>query len=224
MSLPLSLRIAAVAAASVAVPASANAAIAVSNPAGGSCFLQTSSEALPIGVAVTGLAPAQAVTLRVSRKGAVAGQAAVTADAAGNVNGSITSWFTPLGSKPSKEVAAIVDAVDANGTVLAQANASLANFTYSVTGTGAKRSWKIQGLAALTGSNSYYAHYFKKGKYKGRLSLGKAKGACGYLNVKKPLTPFKKLGAYDVHIQASKKYVEGAPEFTGHVVITHRYR
>ena len=92
-----------------------------------------------------------------------------------------------------------------------------------MTGSGRLRSWKIQGLGALSGNSTYYAHYFNHSKYKGRLKIGTGSGACGYLSVKRPLTPFSKIGRYDVTIQASKKYNKDLPGFTGSIKVTKRY-
>lgn len=203
------------------VPAGASAATVTPSAA---CYLTGGGTSQPVGVSVAGLGAGQNVTVKLSRKGQVAGSVFGTADAAGNAPLSISSWFLSLGTGPKKEVAAQIDAFDDAGTVLGSAPVSLAAAGVSVKGTGRLRSWKVQGLTALTGQSTYYAHYLNNGKYKGRLKLGKAKGACGYLKTKKPLTPFSKLGRYDVTIQAQKNYDPKAPGISGRVVVTRRYR
>lgn len=219
------LRAALLVGAVAAVPATADAATLTPS---GSCYLLAGSNSQPIEATVGGLAAGQNVSLRVSRKGTVGGNSpAAAADAAGNLSLGIPSWFIGLGSGPSKEVAGTLEAIDvATGAVIegATAGVSLAKLDYSVTGSGRLRTWKIQGLGALSGNATYYAHYFNHGKYKGRLKVGTGKGACGYLKTKRPLTPFSKIGRYDVTIQASKTYNKDLPGFTGSIKVTRRYR
>ena len=219
-----SLRVALVIAAVAAVPATAGAAtLTPTSP----CYLLAGSAAQPIEATAAGLAASQNVSLRLTRKGITGGTSpAAAADAAGNLSLGIPSWFIALGSGPKKEVEGTLEAIDvATGTPIAGASASvaLANLDYSVTGTGRLRSWKIQGLGALSGNATYYAHYLNGGKYRGRQKIGTGKGPCGYLSAKKPLTPFSKLGRYDVTIQASKKLNPDLPSFKGSVKVTKRY-
>ncbi len=219
------LRVALVAGAVAAVPATADAAtLTPSLP----CYLMAGSQSQPIEATAAGLAAGQNVALRVSRNGTPGGTGpAAAADGAGNLALGIPSWFVPLGSGPKKEVEGTLEAIDAaSGSPIegASAGVALANLDYSVTGSGRLRTWKIQGLGALSGNSTYYAHYLNNGKYKGRLKIGTGGGACGYLNVKRPLTPFNKIGRYDVTIQASKKLNDDLPSFKGRIVVTKRYR
>lgn len=203
------------------VPAAASGATVT---LGAACYLQAAGASQPIPVTVAGLGAGQSVTVKLSRKGEVAGSAFGTADAAGSLPITIGTWFTKLGTGPKKEVAAQVDAFDAAGAVVGTAPVSLANAGLDVTGKRGLRTWRVQGLTALTGQNTYYAHYLNHGKYKGRLKLGTAKGNCGYLKAKKPLTPFKKLGRYDVFVTTSKQYDPAAPNIPGRVVVTRTFR
>lgn len=227
MLLPRSARTTLLAGALLALPSTAGAAALAPS---GACYLMepTQGLAMPINATASGLAAGQSVSLRLSRKGVVAGTSpAAAADAAGNLSLSLTAWSLSLGSAPSKEVAGTLEVIDtASGAVVpgASAEVSIANLNYSVSGSRGLRTWKIQGLAALSGNATYYAHYFNNGKYKGRLKIGTGKGACGYLNTKRPLTPFSKIGRYDVVIQASKTYNADLPGFKGSVKVTKRYR
>lgn len=219
------LRVVLLAGSVAAVPATANAAAVVPNAA---CYVQAGGQVLPIGGTVSGVAAGQNVQLRVARKGVAAGtSAAGAADAAGNIALGIDTWAVALKSGPGKEVEGSLDVIDvATGTALASAPVAIANLDYSVTGKGRLRTWKIQGLAAVPGSAgaTYYAHYLNNGKYKGRQKIGTGKGPCGYLSTKRPLTPFSKLGRYDVTIQASKTLNPELPSFKGRVTVTTRYR
>lgn len=217
------LRVVLLAGAVAAVPSTVHAAAVAPNSA---CYLMAGTESQPITAAISGLAAGQNVSLRVARKGTAGGTSpAGAADPAGNLTLGITSWSVALKSGPGKEVAGTIDAVDAaTGGVVASAGVSLANLDYSVTGKGRLRTWKIQGLAVLAGNATYYAHYLNNGKYRGRQKIGTGKGPCGYLSTKKPLTPFSKLGRYDVTIQASKKLDPNLPSFKGRVTVTRRYR
>lgn len=220
---PKSLQVAAVAAALAAVPSAADAATVTLTQA---CYVVAGAQSQPIPVSVGGLTAGQAINLKLVRDATVAGSASgLSADGAGNLVSGIGSWYTSFGTGPKKEISASVQAVDAaSGTLLAEAPAKLAKVGVSVTGKGKTRNWKVQGLKALTGKATYYAHYLNNNKYKGRLKLGKATGECGYLKTKKPLTPFSKLGRYDVYIQTSKKFDKAAPSIQGRVVVTKTYR
>jgi hypothetical protein len=217
---------AAAAAALLAAPAFAHADPSMILDSG--CYVQSEStgDAQTIASKIDGLAPQQSVALRITRQGDPIGQGdPLAADASGSLVNDITAWSTDLGTGPQPSVPAVVEAFDpVLGTTIASAPTQIANFDYSVTTSGSKHHWTIQGLTALTGSNVYYAHYFNHGKYKGRMKLGKASGPCGFLKITTThLTPFKKIGRYDVAIEASKKYDDKAPKFTGRVTVTTKY-
>lgn len=211
-------------AAAIAVAASALAAApagAATATVGGACFTYASASLQqPIPVSVAGLAPGQPIQMRLLRGDAVVATGSTTADAAGNVAGGFGSWFPKLGSSPT-EKRAEVQAVDpATGTVLAATTTKLTTLDVSVAGKRGLRSWKVSGLTPLTGKRTYYAHYFNQGKYRGRLKIGTAKTACGLVKAKRPLTPFSKIGRYDVRITTSKKFNDQDPFIPGSVVVT----
>jgi hypothetical protein len=225
MLLRTALGSAAVAAAMLAAPALASADPSMILNSG--CYVQSpAGDAQTVAAQIQGLAAAQSVAIRITRQGAAIGQSdPLAADASGALVNTITTWSTDLGTGPQPSVPAVVEAFDpVMGTTIASVPTQIANFDYSVTTSGSRHHWAIQGLTALTGSDEYYAHYFNHGKYKGRMKLGKASGPCGFLKVTTSrLTPFRKLGRYDVAIEASKKYDDNAPKFTGRVTVTKKY-
>ncbi len=150
------------------------------------------------------------------------GYASGLADASGVASLSIGSWSGGSTSTPGT-YDATVSLRDSSGTVVATADTKTASLQVDVTGSGALRTWKVSGLAALTGGTTYYAHYFNHNKYKGRLTIGKAGGPCGWFKGKRPLTPFSKLGQYDVKVTTTKKWAKGDAYIGGRVVVTHRY-
>ncbi|MDQ8044952.1 MAG: hypothetical protein AAGC46_12075 [Solirubrobacteraceae bacterium] len=225
MLLRTALRAAGAGAVLLSVPAAASADPSILLSSG--CYVQSAGQgSQTIAAKIQGLAATQSVAVRLTRQGQTIGTGdAQAADASGSLINGLTSWSADLGSGPKKSVPASVEAFDpATGATIAAAPTEIANFDYSVRTSGGKHHWKLQGLAALTGESTYYAHYFNHGKYKGRMKLGKSKGACGYLSITTThLTPFRKVGRYDVEIEALKKYDKDAPKFKGRVTVTTRY-
>lgn len=212
------------AAAALAAPAVASAAPSILLSSG--CYVQSPEGSQSIAAKIEGLAAGQSLAVRLTQGGAPVGNGdAAAADASGTLINGLTSWSASIGSGPKKSVDATVEAYDpVMGTAVASAPVQIANFDYSVTSKGNTHKWKLQGLTALTGKSVYYAHYFNHGKYKGRMKLGKASGPCGYLAITTHhLTPFRKVGRYDVEIEASKKYLKDVPKFKGRTTVTRRY-
>ena len=217
-----SLRVLALATAATAITApAASAAVTV----GGKCFIYAdASLQQPMPVTVDGLAPGQAIRINMNRgKKKNIAFASAAADGNGVASTGFSSWFPQLGSAP-KQSSITVDAVDAaSGSLLGTGKAKVANLAISVKGKNKNRTWKISGLAAITKGSTYYAHYFNNGRYKGRLKIGKTKNSCGYLTATRPLTPFSKLGRYDVKVTTTKKYSDADPAIGGRVVVTKKY-
>lgn len=218
-----SLSLLAVAAAGLVSAGTANAATLALDHA---CYLDTGSSQQPIVASATGLTPGADYNIGFTAKGASGetGYAYGPADGSGNGAFSINSWFGGSTYKVKTYDGTVVLRDSATNTVLAQQDVKTSPITFEVTGSGKNRSWKVTGLAAFTGGTTYYAHYFNNNKYKGRLKIGKPSGPCGYYSGKRPLTPFAKLGRYDVKITTTKKWAKGDAFIGGRVVVTTRYR
>lgn len=201
----------------------ANAALSIP----GKCYTYAGASAQqPMPVVVDGLAPGQQIRLTMNRgkRTGLATQLAV-ANAYGVVNSGFNSYFPGLRiTKPSKGSTVTVQALDPlnPASVLAEAKTKVTVLAITVKGSSGKRAWKLSGLTPVTGKRVHYAHYFKGSKYRGRLKLGKAKNPCGYLSVRRPLTPFKNKGTYDVKITTSKKFMDTDPYIPGRVVLRRR--
>jgi hypothetical protein len=212
---PVSLALAA-----LALPSAAGAA-ALTVPSG--CYLSEPSTGVqPISFTASGLAPGQQTTNTLSIAGTAAGSAPFSADGAGNIANRLTWSALPAG--PSRPVSATLTLTDAaTGAPLATAPVTLGSIglkinAQSLQSVSSKRKWQVSGLSQLTGKKTYTAFFFKKSSWDagkrnvlGHQKLGKASGPCGYLSVKKPLTPFKKTGTFIVAVQTNGKYRSADP-------------
>ena len=81
--------------------------------------------------------------------------------------------------------------------------------TIPVRGGFRKRTWKMSGVKPFYGASStYYASWVKGTRGKRvvkRSRLGRAKGACGYLAVKRVLPPARRGGSWTVYVHQGKK-------------------
>ena len=81
--------------------------------------------------------------------------------------------------------------------------------TIPVRGGFRKRTWKMSASSRFYGASStYYASWVKGTRGKRvvkRSELGRAKGACGYLSVKRVLPPARRSGAWTVYVHQGKK-------------------
>lgn len=179
----------------------------------------------PINATAGGLTPGQSYNVGFQAKGASGetGYAFGTADPSGALGLQVSSWYGGSTLKAQTYEATVV-LRDSGNAVLASVETKTSSLQIDVTGTGKTRSWKVTGLAALTGGTSYYAHYFNNNKYKGRLKIGKASGPCGVYTGRRPLTPFSKIGRYDVKVTTTKKWAAGDPFIGGRIVVTKTYR
>ena len=216
------IALAALSFAALALPATASAGT-VSVAAG--CYLDspTATTAQPIPFTGSGLTPGENVVAELSANGEIAGSVSATADAAGNLTGSITTWDVPGPGGPQPDVAATLTVTDpATATTIGTAPVTIDSLDSSVTSgsakLGSKRTWEIAGLLPLTGHSTYYAYYFKSSKFKkgkftviGHQKLGKAGGTCGYMKAKRPLSPFHTPGKYTVIVEAQKTFSRSVP-------------
>ncbi|MFT4035503.1 MAG: hypothetical protein QM679_08000 [Patulibacter sp.] len=211
----------AVLAASALTASSASAATLTLSRA---CYAYDSSAEVPIEATASGLAANTFHSLRLSSTETLgpSGSTSGTSDASGNLGLTISSYFGGSSSKIQSNDASVA-LTDLNGTVVATATTKTAPVAADVTGSGKYRNWKVSGLSTLTGGTTYYAHYFNNNKYKGRLKIGKASGPCGIYKGKRPLTPFSKLGRYDVKITTTKHWAAGDQFIAGRIVVTKRY-
>ncbi|MBO9534864.1 MAG: hypothetical protein J7513_17965 [Solirubrobacteraceae bacterium] len=217
------LALAAVLAATGVAASSASAATLALDRA---CYVDGGSGGqTPINATAGGLAPGQTYNIGFTSKGSSGetGYAYGTADASGALGFAMSSWYGGSTFKAQTYKATVVLRDSANN-VLASADTKTSSLQIDVTGSGKYRKWKVTGLAALTGGTTYYAHYFNNNKYKGRLKIGKASGPCGVYTGKRPLTPFSKLGRYDVKVTTTKKWAAGDAFIGGRIVVTKRYR
>ena len=188
------------------------------------CYPFDSSGNYPINATAGGLTPGEFYNVSLRRtNGSGSGYAYGQADATGALGMQMTSWYTGSAYKVAT-YKAVVTLSDSSNNVLATAETRTAPVQIEVTGSGKLRSWKVSGLAALTGGRTYYAHYFNNNKYKGRLKVGKASGPCGVYKGKRPLTPFSKLGRFYVKVTTTKNWAAGDPFIPGRIVVTKRYR
>ena len=190
------------------------------------CYINPggSSAQQPIVAAATGLTPGADYNVGFSAKGSSeTGYAYGTADAAGNLSLTINSWYGGSTFDIKTYDATVVLRDSSTNAVLATSDTKTTTIGVDVTGSGAKRTWKVTGLAAYTGGTTYYAHYFSGTKYRGRLKVGKPSGPCGYFKGKRPLTPFHKIGRYDVKVTTTKKWHAGDPFIPGRIVVTKHY-
>lgn len=213
-------------AALIASAAAASSASAATLALDRACYVDGGSgQQTPIVATAGGLAAGQSYNIGFTSKGSSGetGYAFGTADASGALGLTMNSWYGGSTFKAQTYKATVVLRDSAN-TVLASADVKTSSLQIDVTGSGKYRSWKVVGLAALTGGRTYYAHYFNNNKYKGRLKIGKASGPCGVFTGKRPLTPFSKLGRYDVKVTTTKKWAAGDAFIGGRIVVTRRYR
>lgn len=219
----LLLRAAAVAGLGVLVASGSASAAGITLDRG--CYIDGgASGQQPIGVTATGLTAGQMYNVGFSAKGAgETGYAYGTSDGSGSLGLSITSWYGGSIYKVQTYDATVVLRDGSTNAVLASADTKTSPVGVDVTGSGAKRTWKITGLAALTGGTTYYAHYFSGTKYRGRLKVGKPSGPCGYFKGKRPLTPFHRIGRYDVKVTTTKKWHAGDAFIPGRIVVTKHY-
>lgn len=208
--------------AAAALPSSSSAAGIVTER---ECYVSAGGTTQPIVFAANGLTPGAryGVTFR-NKKGLDTGVAFGDGDGAGNWIGQIASWSGGSSFTPTTTDNTLILKDQATQAEIASVRVKTAPVTFDVTGSKKLRSWKISGLAALTGGKTYYAHYFNNNKYKGRLKVGKASGPCGIYKGKRPLTPFSKLGRYDVKITTNKKYNSQDLALEGRIKVTVRYR
>ncbi|MEH3052896.1 MAG: hypothetical protein PGN13_02670 [Patulibacter minatonensis] len=201
--------------AAVAAPASQAATLTLDK----ACYVNLGSQQQPIVAAASGLEAGKTYNVGFSAKGkSETGYAYGPADASGVVTLPLNSWYGGS-AYDVKTYDATVTLRDGQ-TVLATAETKTTSVGFQAKGKRGLRSWKVTGLAALTGGTTYYAHYFNHGKYKGRLKLGKASGPCGVFTGKRPLTPFKKIGRYEVKITTNKTFSKDDLPLTGRVVVT----
>jgi hypothetical protein len=219
--------------AALVAPAAASAAAVNVAP---SCYLSTPAQGVaPVPFNASGLTAGETTIATLTVGSDTAGSVSATADGAGNLTGSITSWSATFGIDPIGDVPATLTVTDAaTGGVIGTAPVTLGNAAVSVANGPSnpkiKRNWKVSGLSVLTGKTTYYAFYLdnakaKHGKVKvvGKQKLGKATGACGYLKAKKPLSPFKKTGTYAVYIQSEKTFSKTALDLKAGTVTIFRY-
>ena len=189
------------------------------------CYVNAGSAVQPIVATAGGLTPGQTYNVGFTAKGGSGetGYAFGDADPAGALGLTLNSWYGGSPYEPKVYDATVV-LRDNSQNVLASVDTKTTSATIDVKGTGAKRSWKVTGLAAITGGDTYYAHYFSGTKYRGRLKIGKASGPCGYFAGKRPLTPFSRLGRFDVKVTTTRSWAAGDPFIPGRIVVTKRYR
>jgi hypothetical protein len=141
-----------------------------------------------------------------------------TFDANGNATGAFTSYSLRglnFGINPTRGRQAAFTATQGPSlfgqTPIAQATATVTNAALSISRGRAfrKRTWRVSGLNPLYGpSNTYYASWVKGSKGKRvvkRVRLGRAKGACGYLAVKRVLPPARRAGAWTAYVHQGRK-------------------
>ena len=141
-----------------------------------------------------------------------------TFDAAGNASGAFTSYSLRglnFGINPTRGRTAAFTATEGPNlfgqTPIAQGSATVTNASLSISKGRAfsRRTWRMSGLNPLYGSsNTYYASWVKGSKGKRvvkRSRLGRAKGACGYLAVKRVLPPARRAGAWTAYVHQGRK-------------------
>jgi len=137
-------------------------------------------------------------------------------DGAGNASGAFSSYnVMGISINPSRGRPATFTATQGANlfgqTPIAQAGVTVTNkaLTIPVRGGFRKRTWKMSGVKPFYGSSStYYASWVKGTRGKRvvkRSRLGRAKGACGYLRVKRVLPPARRSGAWTVYVHQGKK-------------------
>jgi len=201
-----------------AVPASAQAAtLTFSQP----CYAAGIGSApdQPIPFTLTGGAPGQRYTVSADFPGGLnTTEVRGFFDAAGNASGVFASYnVTGLSINPSRGRPATFTAKQGPNlfgqTPIAQAGITVTNAALSISRTRGsafrKRSWKMSGIKPFYGASStYYASWVKGSKGKRvvkRSRLGRAKGACGYLAVKRVLPPARRAGRWTVFVHQGKK-------------------
>ena len=145
-------------------------------------------------------------------------QASGTFDANGNATGSFPSYSLRSPSiNPTRGRQASFTATQGPNLFgqapIAQATTTVTNAALTVSRSGRsafrKRTWKMSGLKPLYGpSSTYYASWVKGTKGKRvvkRARLGRAKGACGYLSLKRTLHPARRAGSWTLYVHQGKK-------------------
>lgn len=179
----------------------------------GQCYVYWPSQGSQlIPVSVGGLTAGQTVKLTLEVDGrTVSGVPSLTADSTGSIVTQLSSWESGLGTGPTRSTKARIVINDlSNGSELGASTFKVGNVAVKVDGAakarGTKRIWEVSGLSVLNLENTYWAHYFKKGKEVGKQRLGQATDACGYIRVKKLLVPFRQFGTFEVRVQASERF------------------
>lgn len=217
-------------AAALATSPSALAAPAVT--VAGKCYAYWPGEgSQPIPVTLTGFAPGQGIKLELQVRGkTVSGLPSLTADSTGAVVTSLDNWTSGLGTGPTRSTEARVVASDfILGTAIAAADLKVANVGIQVDSAAksarVKRLWEVSGLSLIGGgSDTYYAFYFKGKKQLGKQRIGRAQDACGYVQAKKVLIPFRRFGTFNVRIQASPRWRGDKLPWVGGKVTSYRTR
>lgn len=186
-------------------------------------------EARPIAVTAVGLLPGQAVTVALTVRDRQVGEIPLAqADATGTLLGRLTGWDPRLADGPGPSVPALLTMRDRfTGQTLETIALRLGTVGIRVDTaerrSGRARTWEVSGLSRYGGTRTYFAHYFKRGKWVGLQKLGLGRGPCGYLRTRKPLLPsFAHSGTYRVRVQSSRRYRRDLPYLGG--TVRHRQR
>jgi len=139
-------------------------------------------------------------------------------DGAGNASGVFTNYnVLGLSINPSRGRPATFTAKEGPNLFgqapIAQAGITATNAALTISRSSGsafrKRTWKMSGIQPLYGgSSTYYASWVKGTRGKRvvkRSKLGRAKGACGYLAVKRTLPPARRSGSWTVFVHSGKK-------------------
>jgi hypothetical protein len=198
------------------VPASAQAAtLSFSQP----CYAAGigSLPDQPIAFTLTGGTPGLRYTVKADYPGSLSTtEIRGFFDGAGNASGVFSSYnVSGIGINPSRGRPATFTATQGASLFgqapIAQAGITVTNkaLTIPVRGGFRKRTWKMSGVKPFYGqSSTYYASWVKGTGGKRvvkRSKLGRAKGACGYLAVKRVLPPARRSGSWTVYVHQGKK-------------------
>lgn len=173
----------------------------------------------PITFSLTGGTPGQNYTVSADFPGNItATDVRGVFDATGNAVGSFSSYsIRGLGIDPSRGRQATFTAKQGPNlfgqTPIAQASVTATNAALTISRSSGsafrKRTWRMSGIKPLYGASStYYASWVKGTKGKRvvkRSKLGSAKGACGYLAVKRVLPPARRSGSWTLFVHQGKK-------------------